>query len=106
MSNFMWSAPVYVISSSVDSVLDDAIGGYVNVVALAADEADLLRRADEAFGELGLTVSEVEETRLLDEDRNWELVNSEVQALAETVTPATPFRFGTIHSYQADTDTN
>lgn len=87
-------------------MLGEAIGGYVNIVALAADEVAFLRRADEAFGDLGLTVSELEDILLLEEDQAWKLANSEVLALAETVSPDTPFRFGTIHSYQTDTDIN
>ncbi len=106
MGERMWSGLAHVKPKTNGVLPEGAVGGYVNVVALADDKAVFLRRVSDAFDDLGLTVCEIEDIVLLDEDGSHELVSGAILALSEEITPDRPLWFGPIHTYEADTDIN
>jgi hypothetical protein len=106
MDEQIWSGLAHVIPKTTEPLSKGAAGGYVNVVALAMDRADFLRRVSEAFDKLDLQVTEIEDAVLLDGDDSHERVNKEVLALSEEILPDCRLRFGVIHTYVTDTDIN
>ena len=84
------------------SFLGDAKGGYVNVVASAANAGEFERKVKRALDELGLELIDIDDAEPLAQRLSRETATEEVSNMAKTVRKLDSVAFGTFYRYEND----
>jgi hypothetical protein len=94
----LWKAVVGTLQRPGISILGDAQGAYVNVVAAAADLAEFSEKINIALNELGLELIDLEAEQLpIKLSRAY--VSDEIRRMAKTVREKDSVAFGTFHVF-------
>lgn len=95
----LWKGLVGAVQRPGVSFLGDAKGGYVNVVASAADLSEFEEKVKLALDELGLDLSEIDDAEALPVCLSKAHVSEEVLTMAKTVREKDSVAFGTFYVF-------
>ena len=84
------------------SFLGDAKGGYMNVVASAANAGEFEQKVKRALDELGLELIDMDDAEPLAKRLSRETATEEVSNMANTVRKLDSVAFGTFYRYEND----
>ena len=100
----LWKTLVGTLQRPGVSFLGDAKGAYVNVVASAADLADLEQKVKQALDELGLDLIEMDDAEVLPLVLSKARVSEEILKMAKTVEKLDSVTFGTFYVFDETPD--
>jgi len=95
----IWKALVGVTQREGISFLGTAQGGYVNVVAAAANLSEFTQKVKAALDELGLELIDLDEAEMLPVTLSKANVSDEIRTMANTVRKNDSIAFGTFYVF-------
>lgn len=98
-ANNLWKALVGTVQRPGVRFLGEAKGGYVNVVASAADVSEFEQKVKLALDELGLDLIDIDDIEVLPLTLSKAHVSQEVLTMAKTVRKIDSVAFGTFYIF-------
>lgn len=106
LSKEVWIGLVGVVPRPGNDLLGKAKQGFVNILALAASTSEYGAQVERVLDELGLDVTEIEDSEPLSERLSKWTVDPEISRLAQEVNSTGFARFGTFHVYEDEDESN
>ncbi len=104
MNRQVWIGLVHVMPKEGNTLLEECIGAYANVVATAANENEFRSRIDAAMKDLAFDVDSLEDVEPLQSRLTKYHVDPELVDLAEKAAESEKVMFDAFEAYRSDED--